>query len=179
MPAVCQARQASDRRRNRKTATLRPSRLSWPHCSRRHRSTSCGADRITQRSAAANNNSLRWNVRPAMRQPLQSQNQLDSRLRTVWRRGQTLHVTAGMLAFYRWGILLFLIGMAIDWMTHMPAPGRIGILVTLLAVSVYKAWNCGWRYCGCLCRAICRHAAEVPAFCLPSVIASGNHHHGG
>ena len=81
-----------------------------------------------------------------MNQTLQTQNQLDSRLRTVWRRGQTLHVTAGMLAFYRWGILLFLIGMAIDWMTHMPAPGRIGILVTLLAVSVYKAWNCGWRY---------------------------------
>ncbi|MDP6357750.1 MAG: hypothetical protein QF473_21710, partial [Planctomycetota bacterium] len=80
-----------------------------------------------------------------MSQPLHSQSQLDSRLRTVWRRGQTLHLTAGLLAFCQWGILLFLIGMAVDWMTYMPTPGRVGILVTLLAVSIYKAWNCGWR----------------------------------
>ncbi|MDA0839843.1 MAG: hypothetical protein O2857_18920 [Planctomycetota bacterium] len=83
-----------------------------------------------------------------MTEPLQPPSQLDSRLRAVWRRGQTLHVTSGMLAFCRWGILLFLIGMAADWMTYLPAPGRIGILVTLLAVSVYKAWSCGWRHAG-------------------------------
>ena len=81
-----------------------------------------------------------------MSQPLQSQNQLETRLRTVWRRGLVLHLAAGILASLRWGILLFLIGMAVDWMTHMPAPGRIGILVTLLAASIYKAWSCGWRH---------------------------------
>ena len=35
--------------------------------------------------------------------------QLDSRIRTVWRRGQTLHLVAGLLAFCRWAIPLFLI----------------------------------------------------------------------
>ncbi len=74
------------------------------------------------------------------------QGNLDARLKTVWRRGQTLHVTAGMLAFCRWGVILFLIGMAIDWMTNLPTPGRVGIVVTLLVVSIYKAWSCGWRH---------------------------------
>jgi len=70
---------------------------------------------------------------------------LHSRVRAVWCRGQLLHVTAGMLAFCRWAVLLFLAGMAIDWMTRMPMPGRVAILATLLAVSLYKAWRCGWR----------------------------------
>ncbi len=74
------------------------------------------------------------------------QKNLSSYVRAVWRRGQTLHVTAGMLALCRWGIPLFLAGMAIDWLTDLPAPGRVVILITLLAVSVYKAWRCGWRH---------------------------------
>ncbi len=72
--------------------------------------------------------------------------QLDSLIRTVWWRRQRLHLTAGVLAFCRWGVLLFLVGMAIDWMTYMPAPGRVMTLVTLLAVSLYKAWRCGWQH---------------------------------
>ncbi len=72
--------------------------------------------------------------------------QLDSRIRTVWRRGQTLHLVAGLLAFCRWAIPLFLIGVAIDWMTYMPTPGRVGILITLLLVSGYRTWRCGLRH---------------------------------
>jgi hypothetical protein len=71
--------------------------------------------------------------------------QLDSRIRVVWRRRQTLHLIAGLLAFCRWAIPLFLIGVAIDWMIYMPALGRVGSLITLLVVSCYRAWRCGWR----------------------------------
>lgn len=69
-----------------------------------------------------------------------------SRLTAVWRRRQTLHAAAGMLAFFRWAVPLFLAGMAIDWLTDLPAPGRVVILATLLGVSAYKAWRCGWRH---------------------------------
>ncbi len=76
------------------------------------------------------------------------QENLSSYVRAVWRRGQKLHATAGMLAFCRWAIPLFLAGMTIDWLIDLPAPGRVVILVTLLAVSVYRAWRCGWRHAG-------------------------------
>ena len=70
--------------------------------------------------------------------------QLDTRIRSVWGRGVTLHLIAGLLAFLRWAIPLFLIGVFIDWMTYMPTPGRVVILTTLLTVSCYRAWRCGW-----------------------------------
>jgi hypothetical protein len=71
---------------------------------------------------------------------------LNTRLKAVWRRGQVLHRTAGLLAFFRWGLLLFLIGMAVDWLLGLPASGRVVILAALLAVAFYKAWCCGWRH---------------------------------
>lgn len=71
---------------------------------------------------------------------------LDSCIRKVWMRGQVLHLVAGLLAFCRWAIPLFLLGMFIDWMTYMPAAGRIVMLVTLLTVSIYRGWRLGWRY---------------------------------
>ncbi len=77
---------------------------------------------------------------------IRRQENLYSRVRAVWRRGQLLHVTAGMLAICRWGLLLFVAGVALDWMMGLPAPGRVVILVTLLGVSAYKAWCCGWRH---------------------------------
>jgi hypothetical protein len=77
-------------------------------------------------------------------EPIQLQ-QLDIRIKSVWQRGQILHLAAGMLALFRWAVLLFLVGMAVDWMTDLPAAGRVAVLVTLLAVSLYKAWKCGWR----------------------------------
>jgi len=70
---------------------------------------------------------------------------LDSRIRAVWRREQTLHLAAGILAFCRWAVLLFFAGVAVDWMMDIPAAGRVAFLITLLAVSFYKAWQCGWR----------------------------------
>ena len=70
---------------------------------------------------------------------------LDSRMRTVWRRGQTLHLTAGILACWRWAIPLFLTGVIMDWLVDVPAAGRGMLLITLLAISLYQAWRCGWR----------------------------------
>jgi hypothetical protein len=72
--------------------------------------------------------------------------QLETRIRSVWGRGVTLHLIAGLLAFLRWAIPLFLIGVIIDWMTYMPTPGRVVILITLLTVSCYRAWRGGWRH---------------------------------
>ena len=75
-----------------------------------------------------------------------SQRNLDSRVKAVWSRTQSRHVSAGILAFCRWAIPMFLIGMAIDWLAHLPAPGRVAILVILLGVSLCKAWRAGWRH---------------------------------
>ncbi len=72
--------------------------------------------------------------------------QLDARLRTVWMRGQVLHLVAGLLASFRWAVPLFLIGVWIDWMTYMPAPGRVVMLIALLAVSLHRGWRSGWRH---------------------------------
>ena len=71
---------------------------------------------------------------------------LDSRIRTVWCRSQLLHLLAGVFAFVCWAVPLFLLGMFIDWMTYMPAPGRIAILFILLCVAFYRAWRRGWRH---------------------------------
>ncbi len=70
---------------------------------------------------------------------------LDSRIKSVWRRSQMLHLAAGILAFCRWAVLLFIVGVAVDWMMDMPAAGRVVVLLTLLTVSLSKAWQCGWR----------------------------------
>ncbi|MGB1123917.1 MAG: hypothetical protein ACPG4Q_01810 [Phycisphaeraceae bacterium] len=72
--------------------------------------------------------------------------QLDARIRSVWVRGQLLHLIAGALAFVRWAIPLFLVGMFIDWMTYMPSVGRAVILLVLLGVSLFRAWRCGWQH---------------------------------
>ena len=72
--------------------------------------------------------------------------QLDARIRSVWSRSQTLHLVAGLLALLYCVIPLFLIGMLIDWLTYMPSLGRFAILLILLAVSLHRAWQCGWRH---------------------------------
>ena len=79
-------------------------------------------------------------------QPLNQQlENLDSRVKTVWRRSQKLHVTAGLLVFCRWGIMLFIAGMLIDWLIDLPAPLRVALLLLILAVALYKAWCAGWQ----------------------------------
>ncbi len=72
------------------------------------------------------------------------QENLFSYVKAVWRRAQKLYVTAGTLAFWRWIIPLFLVVMAIDWLTDLPVAMRVAGLAGLLSVSVYKAWRCGW-----------------------------------
>ena len=72
------------------------------------------------------------------------QENLFSYVRAVWRRAQKLYFTAGTLAFWRWIIPLFLVVMAIDWLTDLPVAMRVAGLAGLLSVSVYKAWRCGW-----------------------------------
>ncbi len=71
---------------------------------------------------------------------------LDSCIRSVWGRGQILHLLAGLLIFLRWATPLFLLGVFIDWMTYMPTSGRVVILSTLLILSCYRAWRGGWRH---------------------------------
>ena len=50
--------------------------------------------------------------------------QLDAQVKNVWERGQTLHKTTGVLAFLRWAVPLFLVGMTIDWLIDLPAVVR-------------------------------------------------------
>ena len=74
-----------------------------------------------------------------------SQTNLEPRLRAVWKRTQRKHLSAGFLAVFRWAIPLFLLGILIDRMAYMPSAGRTIILAIILGVSLYKAWQNGWR----------------------------------
>ena len=76
--------------------------------------------------------------------PFNRLEKLDTRLRNAWYRSQILHLVAGGLAFFSWAIPLFLSGIFVDWMTYMPAAGRVGIVAFILGVSLYRAWRCGW-----------------------------------
>jgi hypothetical protein len=71
---------------------------------------------------------------------------LEPCLRAVWQRMQRKHISAGFLAIFRWGIPLFLLGIAIDRLSYLPPAGRAVILVILLGGSLYKAWQLGWRH---------------------------------
>lgn len=71
--------------------------------------------------------------------------QLISRLHEAWKRTQTLHFSSGLLAFLRWGIILFLIGMMIDWLTFMPTIGRVFIFLFIAVFAIYRGWVSGWK----------------------------------
>jgi len=71
---------------------------------------------------------------------------LDARIRSVWVRGQALHLLAGALVFLRWLVPLFLLGVLIDWMTYMPTAGRVLILMVVVGVPLYRAWRWGWQH---------------------------------
>ena len=90
---------------------------------------------------------------------------LDSRIKSVWQRSQVLHLTQGALAFARWVVLLFLAGVAVDWMVEIPAAVRTLSLVVLLATSCYRSWQCGWR--------------NLRAFNASQSALQLEHHHGG
>ncbi len=72
--------------------------------------------------------------------------QLDSRIKSTWRRNQLLQLVSGVLSFCRWAVPLFVLAVAIDWMTSLPSAARYVVLVGLLAVGIYKAWDFGWRH---------------------------------
>ena len=61
---------------------------------------------------------------------------LNSRVKTVWRRSQKLHVNAGLLAFFRWGVLLFAVGVLLDWLIDLPSPVRMALLGIIVVVSL-------------------------------------------
>lgn len=71
---------------------------------------------------------------------------LDRCLRAVWRRGQRKHCLAGLLAAGRWGVALFLVAVAIDWLADLPAWSRGLAVVGLLAVAFERGWRHGWRH---------------------------------
>ncbi len=71
--------------------------------------------------------------------------QLDSRIKSTWRRNQILQLVSGLLNFCRWAVPLFVLAVAIDWMTFLPSAARYAVLIALLTVGIYKAWNFGWR----------------------------------
>ncbi|MEO0474471.1 MAG: hypothetical protein AAF085_00685 [Planctomycetota bacterium] len=71
---------------------------------------------------------------------------LDARIRAVWVRGQVLHLFAGSLAFIRWNIPLFFLCMFIDWLTYMPAVGRVVMLLLVLSLPLWRAWRNGWQH---------------------------------
>lgn len=71
--------------------------------------------------------------------------QLDARIRSVWVREQKLHLISGLLAALRWLVPLFLGCMVIDWLTYMPAIGRVVMLLLIVGLSLQRAWAMGWK----------------------------------
>lgn len=72
---------------------------------------------------------------------------IHSRLRRVWCRGQLLHSLSGLFQLVRWGILLFLLAVAIDAFVHLPSSVRAVVLVLCIGVPLMMAWKKGWRRC--------------------------------
>ncbi|MGL5017702.1 MAG: hypothetical protein ACRDBP_06190, partial [Luteolibacter sp.] len=71
---------------------------------------------------------------------------LNACLDSVWRRTQKKYLYAGLLAMCVWAIPIFLIGVLVDRYAFLPATGRWVILSILLGVSLYQAWQHGWRH---------------------------------
>jgi hypothetical protein len=70
---------------------------------------------------------------------------LGALLKVVWRRQQLLHQTGGLLAFCRWGLLVFLLGLAADWLLGLPSTGRFMILGMLFGAAIFGSWRAGWN----------------------------------
>ncbi|MBT7701802.1 MAG: hypothetical protein HN700_16060, partial [Verrucomicrobia bacterium] len=63
----------------------------------------------------------------------------------VWQKKQALSWTSGALAFIVWGVVLFLAGMLIDWLTFMPSVGRVVLFSIMLVGALVMAWRGGWK----------------------------------
>lgn len=70
---------------------------------------------------------------------------LDRKLRAVWRREQLLLLVRGGLAAVRWGLVLFLAAVLIDWLIGLPSAIRVVILLGILGGTLFLAWKAGWR----------------------------------
>jgi len=73
------------------------------------------------------------------------QSKLSSYIHGVWHKKQTLNWSSGALAFIFWGVLLFLAGMLIDWLTFMPSAGRVVLFSLMFAGALVMAWRSGWK----------------------------------
>ena len=73
------------------------------------------------------------------------QSKISSYIHGVWHKKQTLNWSSGALAFIFWGVLLFLAGMLIDWLTFMPSAGRIVLFSLMFAGALVMAWRSGWK----------------------------------
>lgn len=71
------------------------------------------------------------------------QSKLNSCLFSVWLKKQLLNLSSGILAFIRWAVMLFILGILIDWQTFMPMPGRIIIFTIMLVGTLVMAWRKG------------------------------------
>lgn len=98
---------------------------------------------------------------------------LYSCLSAVHRRGQFVNLLQGLMAFCKWMMVLFLTVFLADWLIHLPAPGRFGILGIILGFAFYKGWRNGWQYCRTL--SLTRSALTVENHCknLASLMISG------
>lgn len=70
---------------------------------------------------------------------------LNDSLQSVWKRTQTKHLCAALLAFAAWAVPIFLLGILLDRFAYLPSLGRAVILLGLLGISAYHAWKHGAR----------------------------------
>lgn len=99
--------------------------------------------------------------------------QLESRLRVVYRREQSLSLLLGLLALCAWTIALFLVLFAIDWLIRLPMLLRMITFVLLLGLPLYKAWRSGWCTLESFSLARCALKAETHYKNLDSLLVTG------
>ena len=71
-------------------------------------------------------------------------NTVNQCLRTVWQRSQRKHALAGLLAFARWFLPLFVAVIIIDRYTYFPGWLRALAAIVLLVVALRQALRQGW-----------------------------------
>jgi hypothetical protein len=71
-------------------------------------------------------------------------NKLQAKLHEVWRRHQTLQAVAGVLALFKWSILLLAGCVLVDWLTDLPAILRGVLMFAVILFALFKAWRMGW-----------------------------------
>jgi len=70
---------------------------------------------------------------------------LESRLRSAWRREQTMHLGHGLGYLLAWAGGVGLLVLAVDWLVDLPGMVRTVLLVAMLGVGLWHARRHGWR----------------------------------